>query len=217
MEHLEQEDGQALSRLEIEIVTVPDGPIAITSLLEEAQAAANLDLAEELLALAHEAFDPLVVSAKANYDAAKAQRAKYTDKLEAASKALRAAIAAYRQKIAADIRKQQEAISYDAHMEAEYLREIGHEEEAQVVELSVPVVQAPQAAPGLGVRENWSAVVTSMKQLTKAVADGVAPEESLLPNMAFLNGEARRGRKNLRIPGVIAKPTPTTVRKKKGK
>ena len=72
-----------------------------------------------------------------------------------------------------------------------------------------PVIVAP-AIPkvaGIARRETWSAKVTDLAALVRAVANGQAPLTALTPNMTVLNGLARSMQAQMRIPGVQAFPT----------
>lgn len=67
-----------------------------------------------------------------------------------------------------------------------------------------PVKPTYKPAPGVSTRETWKAEVTDIKALCKAVADGTASEQSVLPNMPVLNASARTAKESFSIPGVKA-------------
>lgn len=71
----------------------------------------------------------------------------------------------------------------------------------------VPVAPVPAkpAAAGLSFRDNWTAKVTNLMTLIKAVADGTVAVTLLEPNMTALNGMARSLKDSMNIPGVEAK------------
>ena len=69
----------------------------------------------------------------------------------------------------------------------------------------LPVAEhAPIKVAGEQHREVWRAEVEDMVALAKAVVDGKAPPECLLPNMPVLHNQARAFKRALAIPGVRA-------------
>ena len=86
-------------------------------------------------------------------------------------------------------------------------------EEAPPVEAFIePVAYTPppvampsyEKVKGLAITRTWSAKVTNLRLLAKAVADGTVPESYILPNTVALNGRARSDKSEMRIPGVEA-------------
>jgi hypothetical protein len=67
-----------------------------------------------------------------------------------------------------------------------------------------PIAPKPLAA-GVSFRDNWTAEVTDLAALVKAVAEHRAELTLLMPNMVALNGMARSLKDALKIPGVRAK------------
>ena len=68
------------------------------------------------------------------------------------------------------------------------------------------VPSLPDSRPkvaGVSQRETWTAEVTDLLALVKAVAAGTASTDALLPNMVYLAREARAHREGLHIPGVV--------------
>jgi hypothetical protein len=78
---------------------------------------------------------------------------------------------------------------------------IAYEEPVPVRVIAPPTVQAPR---GIAPRETWSAEVTSLRDLAKAVAEGKITDAAILPNMVLLNNQARALKGELKIPGVRA-------------
>jgi len=79
----------------------------------------------------------------------------------------------------------------------------------------IPAVQTYQKASGISTRETWSAEVTNIRLLAKAVAEGTAAPNLIAPNTTALNGLARSLKGAMSIPGVRAvRDTATTVRRK---
>ena len=71
--------------------------------------------------------------------------------------------------------------------------------------MPVPVVahRAPRAA-GISTRENWSAEVTSLRELLQGVLDGKVPEVAVIADMKVLNAQARSLKVAMNYPGVKA-------------
>jgi len=67
---------------------------------------------------------------------------------------------------------------------------------------------------GASYREQWACEVVDMKELCRAVADGVVSQELVRPNAAELNALARGMKKHLNIPGLraVMKLVPVTRR-----
>lgn len=69
-----------------------------------------------------------------------------------------------------------------------------------------PVVEAPAKVSGISGRVNYSAEVTDLLALVKAVAEGAAPIECIQADTKFLGAQARAFKKaGSLFPGVIAK------------
>lgn len=86
----------------------------------------------------------------------------------------------------------------------------------------IPIVELPSTKPEIAGESSgtyYSAEVTgyddyadgrlascpAFKQLIDAVCKGQVPMKALMPNMVYLNGEARNLQKELRIPGVVVR------------
>lgn len=79
----------------------------------------------------------------------------------------------------------------------------------EIIDTPAPVKVAPAAptyekAASVSTRETWSAEVTDLKSLCKAVAEGNAPIQAVQANMPFLNSIARSSKSATDIPGVKA-------------
>ena len=88
----------------------------------------------------------------------------------------------------------------------------GHEEKAEVLAqaaaaIPLPIVAAPARPPGMVGSTRWSARVTDLRALCKAVGEGIVGLEAVQANMTFLNAQTRAMRENLLIPGVEAVKT----------
>jgi len=117
------------------------------------------------------------------------------------------AIAAKKQAEADEIaRKKAEDKQFE---EAELLSSLGLHEAADEAMDAAPVIErtivaAPQKAQGTSIRDYYSAEVTDLPTLVKAVAEGKAPIEAVQANMTYLNGKARLEKGSMKIPGVQA-------------
>jgi hypothetical protein len=128
-------------------------------------------------------------------------------RLEAEARAAAEADRKRREEEAAAIRKAEEEAALNAAIAA------GEDDvvplppvEAYIEPVSYvpPPIAAPTYEPvkGLGITRRWSAEVTDIKKLCRAVADGVVPETYVLPNMPALNARASADKQSLVIPGV---------------
>jgi hypothetical protein len=102
-------------------------------------------------------------------------------------------------------RKRQE----DARIrEAEILAKLGQEEKAdKMLEKKITVskeIQQKEETGGTYTTETWSAEITDIKLLCKAIGDGTIPVDAVLPNMPILNRLAREQKDAMNIPGVKA-------------
>jgi hypothetical protein len=93
--------------------------------------------------------------------------------------------------------------------EAEMLSSLGMDEAADAALVAEPVIQRtvveePFKAAGTVLRDYYSAEVTDLMALVKAVAAGQAPLESVEANMPYLNGKARLEKGEMKVPGVRA-------------
>lgn len=107
-------------------------------------------------------------------------------------------------RIREEMRKQEEELRLAQAAELE--KEGRLEEAAQVIEEPVytPAVTLPriEQPKGVSYRETWSAQVTDLKALCRAVVEGRVPEAAITPNMTVLNQQARSLKTSLNWPGV---------------
>lgn len=81
--------------------------------------------------------------------------------------------------------------------------------DAPVAVVAAPVAPTYQRAAGISkMRDNWSAEVTDLSKLVKAVAAGKVSYEYLLPNQVALNARAKADKSTMNIPGVVARNVP---------
>lgn len=175
-------------------------------------------------------FDGIIQKAHAAHKEALAQKARLILPREQAEKVIRARMIEYRdaKKAEADRRAAEMAVTGKAALEeerlyiADQLEKSGRGQEAEAV-LSQPIVAPPPTASwspvppsrGTSFKEVWKMRVVSLKDLVKAVAEGGAPENLLLPNETALNGLAKALKASAQVPGVeFYKETATAVRAK---
>lgn len=79
--------------------------------------------------------------------------------------------------------------------------------------VAAPPAPKPVKVDGTYQRTTYKARIFDFKALIRAVAAGEVPEDALMGNMPFLNGQARLGKGNLKYPGVeVVAETTTNVR-----
>ena len=156
-----------------------------------------------------EAYDDLANSAYKHWKAICAKRASFLDPAKEQATAIKQMIAVYdmeeeRKRIELErklreeaIKKEEERILQDA-MEAS-------PEEAEIIlsqTINVAPVIIPREKSKVRFREIWSAEVTDLMELVKAVAEGKVSVQSILPNMAWLRKKAEHEKLEMRVPGV---------------
>lgn len=158
-------------------------------------------------------FKPAVSSAKKAYDEARALRDTFLKPVENSEALLR-------QKIGAFVQAENKRLADIAAAEAKEREKEIRRAERKAERTGAPVVLPPTPAPivtkvstpaGVSHTVRWSAEVTDIKALCKAVADGKAMPELVLANMPALNKLAQMAKGNLSIPGVKAVSTTSTV------
>lgn len=170
-----------------------------------------------------EAYDAVIEAAHKTHKAALAKKKQYDDPANAAEREVKGKMATWQQaeqaKLDAQARAaeaEQRRLEEDARVaEAAALEQAGDGETAAAVLAApafVPPVIAPRAAPkvaGVSMRDNWSAQVTDLRALVKAVAAGQADLGLLLPNQPALNARAKAEKAHLAVPGVRAVNQPS--------
>lgn len=173
-------------------------------------------------------FDPICEAAWRAHREATAKRAKYLDPLVSSQKAVKSLMSAYdaeqerirreeERRLAEIARKQEEERRLAEALEAEEEARrhgVAPEEAAREAEeiltapVNVPPVVLPKATPkmegGPVYRTVWSAACIDIVALCRAVADGKASPELVLPNMPALNRMATALKDSMNIPGVRA-------------
>lgn len=165
-----------------------------------------------------DAFDPIIKKAHEAHKEAIDQKKKVEAPLVRAELIVKPKIAIYLQE---EERKRQEAellaqkkawdeAEHQQLVEASLLNELGETDLANAKLAEPPVVptvilpRSVPPAPGISMRQNWSAKVTDLQALVKAVAEFKVPIQAILANQTFLNQQARAMKNALNYPGVRA-------------
>lgn len=164
-------------------------------------------------------FNPIIEKAHQSHKEALGQKAKYYKPLDEASRKVKSLMSdwdqeqerirlAEQKRLEEIARKEEEERQIQAALEAEAAGEM---EEAKAIieeEVYVPPVVVPKAVPKMSggpvYREVWSAEVTDIKVLCRAVAEGKASTEFVMGNMPALNKQATSLKQTMNIPGVRA-------------
>lgn len=173
---------------------------------------------KELAKKVDASYDPIISAAKQAYDTARTKKAEVKGPLLEAEKVYKDKVAVYlseeeekRKKAEADAaealkaQQQEEDLEHAAALEAAGDRESAEAVLAISMSAPAPAVTLAPTVPkiaGVSKAELWSAEVFDLDALIKAVAAGDVPAMALLPNMTFLNGQARLMKKLLNYPGV---------------
>jgi len=176
-------------------------------------------------------WDSVIAKAHDTHKDAIGKKKKLMDPRIAAETIIRARMVEYRaaKQVEADRQAAAAAVTSKAAMEedrifiAHELEKSGRGQEAEAV-LSQPIVAPPPTASwspvpasrGTSFKESWKMRVVSLPDLVKAVAEGRAPENLILPNETALNGLAKALKASAQVPGVeFYKETGTSVRASK--
>lgn len=214
----------AQTELETKALSVPDQANALVVRDQASYDAAALFLRDTvcgLIAEVHEAYDSVVNSAHTTWQEALAKRKKYLAPLETAKLTLSGRIGAYeiaqrRAKEEAEKQAREAAArhadeSLEEQLEAAEASGASAQEVRAILETPValpkPVIpNTHQRMKGLVSRASYEAVVTDLRALCKAVAEGKCPTTYVQPNMPALNAAARAQGKEIArfVPGVQA-------------
>ncbi len=177
-------------------------------------------------------FSPIISAARKAHQEAIAQRKKIEEPLIIAEKYLNGQVIVYtieqeKKRAEEKERLRQEAIKQEmdrrkkeederirqaaeleavgAVDEAEALMVEAIEEKEKPIEIYAPPPETPKVKlEGASIKEYWSAQVTDLKSLCKAVGEGECPIAYIEANMSALNDQARSLKKEMNIPGVKA-------------
>jgi hypothetical protein len=202
------------------------------------QATEALKVVKGLASQISETFDPIISAAHAAHKIACDQRKRLLDPLTQAELLIKRKVGSFldeqerlrlaeQRRLEEEERKraEEEALATAIANEAA-LKEAGaapEEIDAQTALLLdeapaqvAPVLARPtfQKAAGVSATPRYSAEVTNLKELMKAVLEGKAPENCIIADMTVLNGLARSLKDHLRYPGVkLVKSTGISSRK----
>lgn len=205
--------------LEARAVSWPDRAQAL-AVVDAATCEAAGELLRDIKTLREEiaaSTDPVIEAAHKAHKAALAQRKQLEAPLVQAEGTIKGRLAAYvteqerlRRIVEAQAAAEARRIEEDRRLvEAEALAAAGEAAEAEaVLDAPMPAPPPPRArvpkVEGVATREVWSAQVTNLMQLVKAIAAGQAPLALVLPNEPALHGQARSLKAQMQIPGVRA-------------
>lgn len=164
---------------------------------------------KDLRAEVNRTFDPIIHKQYQAHQEAIAQKKRHDAPLMQAEGLLKPRMAAYlraeEESRRAAEKVLQEAATLQEAVDAEARGDQRSAEAALdgqgIVSVSMPT---PPKVAGISRREVWSAEVTDLAALIKAVAAGHAPMALLLPNMSALNQQAKALKASMRYPGVKA-------------
>lgn len=209
------------NEVETKALTIVDQAKAVVVKDAESYTAAGVmwKTIKDMMKEVSDTFDPIIEQAHKAHKKALEQKAKYYSPLDQASRNVKKLMSDYdeeQRRIAeAEARRLQE-IARKAEeerrlQEAILAEEAGEKEEAAAIleePVYVPPVQVQKATPKLQggpvYREVWSARVTDIRALCRAVADGKASPECVMGNMPILNRMATALKATMQIPGVVA-------------
>jgi len=184
-----------------------------------ASAAAVWSQIQDMIKEVKDTFDPICDAAHKAHSAATSKRAKYLDPLEDTGKAVKRLMSFYdaeqarKAKVEADRltaikRKEEEERQIQDALAA---AESGDIEESEII-LNEPTIapqiivkkDVPKISGGPVFREMWSAECFDIVALCKAIAEGKASKELVMPNGPALNKLATALKSTMNIPGVRA-------------
>jgi len=209
------------NEVETKALTIVDQAKAVVVKDAESYTAAGVmwKTIKDMMKEVSDTFDPIIEQAHKAHKKALEQKAKYYSPLDQASRNVKKLMSDYdeeQRRIAeAEARRLQEIARKEEEerrlQEAILAEEAGEKEEAAAIleePVYVPPVQVQKATPKLQggpvYREVWSARVTDIRALCRAVADGKASPECVMGNMPTLNRMATALKATMQIPGVVA-------------
>lgn len=175
--------------------------------------------AKELIAEIDATWDPLIAESDSHTKSLRSTKRGFREPLEQAIHRIDVAMQIFEleQKRLAALAEAQIADDVVAAAKEERAAEVNKLARLGYVQESIQLDQKPIETPlvpivpvkvpkveGLSTRTLWSAEVTDLMALVKAVAAGKVPIEALQPNMTVLNTLAVAARSTLAIPGVKA-------------
>ena len=169
------------------------------------------------LKMAHDLMDPICEASDHAHKVAVAQRKKLIEPFETAKRIVGAEVSTWEQAERDRVAREQRAadaerrrLEDEARLAVAAQLEAQGKPEAAQAALTAPVtmpvftppVQAVPKAEGLSFRDNWKARVVDPVALIKAVANGEAPANLVIPDQQALNKLAVALKGEMRVPGV---------------
>lgn len=218
---IQQNTDLSVMKEEINAIVIEAKSFTIKSEEENNKAFVFLVGVKKLINKVHDAFDPVVEAAHNSHKIAVAQRKEQLEPLEQAEKIVKQLGVNYlaeqqRIKEEAERKARAEAEAAERKRKAE-LEEQAKRHEAngniakaeerremaeQVFIAPRPVVASVIKAEGQSLKEVWSAEVTDLAALVKAVAEGRAPITLVMADQVALNKQAKATKNAFPIPGV---------------
>jgi hypothetical protein len=209
---------QTVQELEKEVGSVPERAktFVITTNEDFERAGELLKTIKGLRAEVDGTFDPIIGKAHEAHKEALAQKRKYEAPLAEAEGLLKPKLSAYLQeqerlRKAEELRLEQAARAEEERQRLEnavVLDEMGETDAANTL-LEEPVVSVPVFVPrqapkvtGIVATKTYSAQVTNLQELIRAVADGKVPAMAIQANTVFLGQQARAMKDTFNYPGV---------------
>lgn len=162
-----------------------------------------------------ETFDPHIDRAYKAHKELVAEKKSHEAPLVEAEGHIKRAMLGYQQeqeriRREAEAKAQEEARKQREKLEAQAAKaaEKGKTEKAEALQVAAASVVTPIIPPtvpkvaGISTRITYRASVENIKALAAAVGAGTIPEMAVLPNMPFLNNQARAMKETLAYPGV---------------
>ena len=167
-----------------------------------------------------EVFDPIVDAAHKAHKVAVDQRKKMLEPAQVAERILKGQMAVYEQAERERVAREQRAADAERRrLEDEARLAVAASPESQgkpvaaaaglpappAMPIFTPPVTAVPKAEGISFRDKWSAEVVDPMALIKAVANGEAPANLVIPDQQALNRLAGALKGEMRVPGVEAR------------
>ena len=176
------------------------------------------DMLKSIKALRKEvddAFDDIIKKAHEAHKAAVSKKKEHELPLQQAETILKSGMLAFQQEQQRRAREEQARLEEQARKEREKLEaraaaaeakgkaERAEELRTQAATVPTPIVsiETPRVS-GVSTRETYRAVVIDLQALVRGIMEGKVPVLAVMPDMTFLNGQARLQKSAMRYPGV---------------
>lgn len=162
-----------------------------------------------------DAFDDIIKKAHDAHKAAVAKKREHEVPLTQAEALIKGGMIAYQSELQRKAREEQARLEEQARKERERLEAraakaeaAGKSEKADELRSRAETVAAPVVSintpkvAGIATRETYRAVVVDLQALVRGIVEGKVPVLAVMPDMTFLNGQARLQKDALNYPGV---------------